>query len=191
MAKKALAPRLPKNPEDLEQRGFVENVSASRQFITDGHGLLLREMVKDKKLVSAVTKGGVHSVPEEKIAAVWNQVAKRDHVAVAFIGCGQVEDSTNVLIPVAVMRDPQNRVLLCDPYKLAFLVLATGADTLTVDAGKEWKVQPLALSRGETMVDMLMPMRYFASDLKAYDLKAAQPVPLDKAFVEKEVEVRK
>ena len=179
--KKALAPRLPHSFEDLCEKGFLENVSKSKRFVTDGHSLLLRKMVTDKKLVKKVDRKDGH-VEEAAIASLWNAVAERQHAMAHFIGCGRVKEGGDSRV-VACLKGGGNRFVFVDSYKLAFVVRATNADTLVISEERDWASAPVAICRRDTICGMLMPMRYSVGDLKAYDLKTAAPVPLDKVFV--------
>lgn len=152
--KKALVPRLSHGFEDLCEKGFLQNISKSKRFVTDGHSLLLREMVIDKKLVKAVDSSHGH-VEEGRIASLWNTVAKRQHATVHFIGCGQVKGGSKVAL--ACLTDGK-RIVFVDPYKLAFLVWATKADALAIANGKDWASAPVVICRKDMMCGMLMPV---------------------------------
>ena len=184
--KKALAPRLPMDAKEIRSKGFTEDISSTQRFITDGHTLILREFVTDKKLIAGLKSKKSQS--EHSIAALWNQVAERKHRATHFIGCGQVSTAEGKM-PVAILRDSMGRYFMVNPWILAFCVLCTGADTLTVAEGRLYAHEPLGVARGNTMVGMVMGMRYLPCDFNEYDLNGME-IALGDAFVEKQVEVK-
>ena len=182
--KKILTPRLPSKAGELLVKGFGENRSVSHKFVTDEHSLILAKMVKDKKLLKDAIDGSpIPTTTEAAIDVVWDKVAKRDNIDVLFIGCGQAIGGCGDKIIVALLRDANERILFVDPYKLAFLIRVTEADTMAVDKSAMYERDPLAISRGDKMVAVLMPMRFKAYDFKAYDL-SGPGIPLADAFVE-------
>jgi hypothetical protein len=194
-ALKPLAPRLPSEIKELEVKGFGRNCgSPAGKFITDGHSLVLKEFVVAAFPKRAKPVEKKLTISDERIAALWNQVADRKHVAAQFIGCGKIVvqalddhfDRKQVEEVLACLKDGTGRLVIVNPWKLAWVIKATDADTITVAAGKTYSSDPVAICRGTTMVGLLMPMRYSAVNLKEWDLNSA-PVPLDKAFTAKPI----
>ena len=192
---KPLAPRLPSEAKELKAKGFKRNLSGAKTFITDGHTLVLREFASPEFLKGVKGDGTRPPIGVVAITSLWNKVADRKHVAVQFIGCGKttkvemsddLERSKNVEVVLACLTDAKGRIILVDPWKLAWAVRATKADTLGADSGPRYNAEAIAICRGTTMVGMVMPMGCYASDLKEWDLKA-EPISLDKAFAEKPI----
>ena len=193
---KPLAPRLPSEAKELKAKGFKRNLSGAKTFITDGHTLVLREFASPEFLKGVKGDGTRPPIGVVAITSLWNKVADRKHVAVQFIGCGKttkvemsddLERSKNVVeVVLACLTDAKGRIILVDPWKLAWAVRATKADTLGADSGPRYNAEAITICRGTTMVGMVMPMGYYASDLKEWDLKA-EPISLDKAFAEKPI----
>ena len=192
---KPLAPRLPSEAKELKAKGFKRNLSGAKTFITDGHTLVLREFASPEFLKGVKGDGTRPPIGVVAITSLWDKVAGRSHAAVQFIGCGKttkvetsddLERSKNVEVVLACLTDAKGRIILVDPWKLAWAVRATKADTLGADSGPRYNAEAITICRGTTMVGMVMPMGYYASDLKEWDLKA-EPISLDKAFAEKPI----
>ena len=179
---KPLAPRLPSEAKELKAKGFKRNLSGAKTFITDGHTLVLREFASPEFLKGVKGDGTRPPIGVVAITSLWNKVADRKHVAVQFIGCGKTVEMS----VLACLTDAKGRIILVDPWKLAWAVRATKADTLGADSGPRYNAEAIAICRGTTMVGMVMPMGCYASDLKEWDLKA-EPISLDKAFAEKPI----
>lgn len=183
--KMPLAPRLPSDLKEIRSKGFITDRSSTRKFITDGNSLLLRELVQNGGLIKGIRKEkNLPLAPEVSIMQLWNHVAERKHVIAEFVGCGLKNGEKDR--PLAVIRWKSDKYVLCDPYILAFAVLAAKADTLTVEDSKGAAAQPIAVCCGNTMVGMVMATRWSLGCLDRYNIDT-EPIPLNKAFAGKTI----
>jgi hypothetical protein len=171
MEKKKLKPRLPKDEAEIIDKGFQGNLTESKRFITDGHSLLLAERVVKGWTLKKFEGFQSKPVTDASINVLWEPTAKRSGKKASFIGCGRVGfDSDDEPIVVAVVRSENGETVGVNPWILKFAASIVGADGLSVSSGPKWAIDPINLLRGEEVVGMIMPMRYYGSDLGDYDL---------------------
>ena len=174
MQLKKLKPTLPKDAQEILDKGFEGNVSKSKKFITDGHSIVLvseadADMVADAADKKREDYSGV--VKEKSIQELWDDVSGRKRQPAEFIGCVNVgKDAEGAPIIIAVIRSKDKGIVGVNPWKLKWCLSTTKADGIAVATAKKWQAEPMTILRGETVVGIIMPMRYTESDLCEYDL---------------------
>ena len=174
MDKKKLKPTLPKDESEIFSKGYEGSVSESKKFVTDGHAMFLAEYASPEVASKArsMKREDVKGASEQGIQVVWDGVVVKRRVKAEFIGCCNLRSTFQDEDPliVAVVRSQDRGCIGVNPWILAWCVKSTGADGLELSAGGDWRSTPLVLLRGETIVAMVMPMRLYEMDMKAYDL---------------------
>ena len=151
------------------------NISMNKKFITDGHSMFMASDVTPgmtfKKKDPYIWRPG--KPPDEAtMQIVWDAAEVREGVGAHFIGSAKLRG-----VLVAVIRDEQTRFFAANAYILALCLTAVKADSLSVSAVLRYESDPLALLREGRIVALLMPMRFFETDLSGYDL-SVPAVPL-------------
>ena len=171
---KTLKPVLPKDAKEISDKGFQGNISKHKEFITDGHLMILASAVQKGFEIKLPIKGLPGSPSLAGMKNIWDAANDRPTVPAHFIGCGHPGDMESI---VAVIRDDNGRVLTVDPYILKFALSAVHADEIHVSAGPKYDQDPLIIFHGTSIVALVMPMRYTRVDLREYDL-TTEPVDI-------------
>lgn len=165
MVKKKLKPILPKDENEVFEKGFGGNISGCKKFVTDGHFMFLASSAP-KRLVFKKNSDYGNPVTESSIQKCWDTAENRESVSANFIGCGKPSQD----MVVAVVRDDRAHFCTFNPWILKFALIATQANAMTVSSGPHFYQEMMVLLRDGKMVGAVMPMRYFESDMSAYDL---------------------
>jgi len=170
--KKKLTPRLPKDEKEFLEKGFMGNFSKNEKFVTDGRIMILAAEVVPGMLFKQedffLWNGGKEP-KEASMQQCWDDAVNSERVPAHFIGVAKPYGKESELV-VAAMRDDNQRVFILDPYILKFAMAAVKADSITCDAGPEYDRKSSVLLREGKAVAVIMPMRYRADMLEAYDL---------------------
>lgn len=165
----------------MDQESFRGNISQSHRFITDGHVLMLRSAIDPMKAGDIADFEGYwgKKPTEESILAVWGPATVRKNSPAEFIGCASciktplkmptLEDNDEISVDLAVIRDVGRRIVIVNPYLLAFIVAHVSPDFLNIPAGDRYLDAAVSFYKKGEMVALLMPMRYVKGDLPAYD----------------------
>lgn len=165
---KTLKPVLPKDAKEIELNGWRGNISTHKEFVTDGRSMILATEIRAGITLKNAPMDFCRPLSLDGIQKLWDAANDRPTVPAHFIGCGHPKDMESI---VAVISDDNGRVLIVDPYILKFALSAVHADEIHMSAGPKYKIEPLAIFHGTSIVALVMPMRYTPLvDLREYDI---------------------